>query len=198
MKATFWKTKIEIQRCSGYHYCTTSFNKAWTQILRRCKSCSRYVEDSWWRGSLTIVLAGNKVKNLLSVRHTPKTINHNRQIILWDNTHITSMKIVLFLKSPTAPFVQLHPKFFYPFHLGRPISNEPPFSKKTNELKKNIIQGWLLYLTRPFLQVGLRFQYQLINLVWLSTGFFLFSWNQSRPQSNFKELKTLFCLPVRA
>ena len=26
-------------QCSIYHYCTTSFNRAWTQVLRRFKSC---------------------------------------------------------------------------------------------------------------------------------------------------------------
>ena len=30
------------------HYCTTSFNKARTQVLRRFKSCSRRVGDSRW------------------------------------------------------------------------------------------------------------------------------------------------------
>ena len=29
--------------CAGYHYRTISFNKAWTQVLRRFKSCSRHV-----------------------------------------------------------------------------------------------------------------------------------------------------------
>ena len=32
--------------CSGYHYCTTSFNKAWTQVLRRFKPSSRRIGDS--------------------------------------------------------------------------------------------------------------------------------------------------------
>ena len=41
-----------------------------------------------------------------------------------------------------------------------------------------------------FLQVGFRFQYQLINLLWLSIDFF--SFNQSCPQSNFKKLKSSF------
>ena len=65
--------------CSGYHYCTASFNKAWTQILRRFKSCSRCVGDSRWWGSLTVVLAGNKTKRLSSVNHTPKTIDLHHQ-----------------------------------------------------------------------------------------------------------------------
>ena len=47
----------------------------------------------------------------------------------------------------------------------------------TNQLKKSIIQEWLLYVIRSFLQVGFRFQYQLINLVWLLFDFFSFSWS---------------------
>ena len=62
----------------------------------------------------------------------------------------------------------------------------------TIQLKENIIQGWLLYVIRSFPQVVFRFQYQLINLVWLSIDLFLFSWSQSYPQSNFKKLKTSF------
>ena len=35
--------------CSGYHYCITSFNQAWTQVLLRFKSCSRHVRNlRWW------------------------------------------------------------------------------------------------------------------------------------------------------
>ena len=34
--------------CSGYHYCTTSFNKAWTQVLHRFKSCLWRVRDLRW------------------------------------------------------------------------------------------------------------------------------------------------------
>ena len=47
----------------------------------------------------------------------------------------------------------------------------------TNQLKEKIIQGWLLHVIRTFLQVGFRFQYQPINLVWLSFDFFSFSWS---------------------
>ena len=64
-------------RCSGYHYCTTSFNWAWTQVLHRLKPCSRRVGDSRWWGSLTMVPAGNKAKHLSSINHTTKTIHHH-------------------------------------------------------------------------------------------------------------------------
>ena len=46
--------------CSGYHYWTTSINKASTQVLRRFKSCLWHVGDSQWWGSLTMTPAGNK------------------------------------------------------------------------------------------------------------------------------------------
>ena len=49
----FWK--LYPLWCNGYHYCTTSFNQAWTQVLRRFKPCSRRVGDSRWWGSLTMV-----------------------------------------------------------------------------------------------------------------------------------------------
>ena len=50
--------------CSGYHYCTTSFNKVWTQILQRFKFCSHQFGGLRWCRSLGMVLAGNKAKCL--------------------------------------------------------------------------------------------------------------------------------------
>ena len=41
---------------------------------------------------------------------------------------MTSVKTVQFTRLPTPP-VHLRPKLFHPLELGRPISNEPPFSK---------------------------------------------------------------------
>ena len=78
-----WSTTLDILDilvapwCSSYHYCTTSFNKAWTQVLHRFKPCSQCVGDSRWWGSLTLAPAGNKVKHLLSVNHTTTTIYHH-------------------------------------------------------------------------------------------------------------------------
>ena len=66
----------------GYHYCITSFNKAWIQVMCRFKSCSRRVGDwRWWR-SLTMVPAGNKSKRLFSVNHATK-IMHQFIHSLW-------------------------------------------------------------------------------------------------------------------
>ena len=67
--------KLSAPWCSGYHYCTTSFNQAWTQVLRRFKFCSRRVGDSRWWGSPTVVPTGNKAKRLSSVNHTTKEFN---------------------------------------------------------------------------------------------------------------------------
>ena len=53
----------------------------------------------------------------------------------------------------------------------------PSLQMITSQLKENIFQGWLLYVIKSVLQVGFRFQYQLINLVWLSFDFFSFSWS---------------------
>ena len=63
-----------------------------------------------------------------------------------------------------------------PLALDVQFQTKPPLQMITNQLKENIIQGWLLRVIRPFLQVGFRFQYQLINLIWLSLDFFSFRW----------------------
>ena len=67
------KFKVETA-CSVYHSCTVSFNKSWTHVLRRFKSCSRCVRDSRWWGSLTMVQDGNKAERLSLVSHTTKFI----------------------------------------------------------------------------------------------------------------------------
>ena len=67
--------------CSGYHYCTASFNWTWTQALRRFKPCSQRVGDSRWWGSLTVVPAVSKTKRLSSVNRTTKAIRN--LVILW-------------------------------------------------------------------------------------------------------------------
>ena len=43
----------------------------------------------------------------------------------------------------------------------------PSLQMITDQLRENIIQGWLFYVIRSFFQVGFHFQYQLINLVFL-------------------------------
>ena len=74
--------KIVVPWYSAYHYCTSSFNKVWTEALRRFKSCLGRVGDSRWWGSLTMVPTGNKAEHFSSVNHTTKTIH--RQFITED------------------------------------------------------------------------------------------------------------------
>ena len=50
-----------------------------TAQLPHCTSCLPSFGDSRWRGSLTMVPAGNKAKRLSSVNHTTKTIHHHHQ-----------------------------------------------------------------------------------------------------------------------
>ena len=45
--------------------------------MRRFKACSRCVEASRWWGSVTMVPAEKKAKDLSSVNHTTKTIHHH-------------------------------------------------------------------------------------------------------------------------
>ena len=54
-----WCRGVVAPWCSGHHYSTTSFNKAWTQVLRRFKSCSSEIrdgEDLWQWSRLKIRL----------------------------------------------------------------------------------------------------------------------------------------------
>ena len=73
------KSQFVAACCSGYHYCTTSFNKSWTYVGCRFKSCSRRVRDLQWWVSLTMVPARNKAKHSSSVNHTIKSIHQRFQ-----------------------------------------------------------------------------------------------------------------------
>ena len=66
------KTNSVAPWCTGYDYCTTSFNKAWTQVLRRFKSYLSRFGDSRWPGSLRTIPAGSKAKHISSVNNTTK------------------------------------------------------------------------------------------------------------------------------
>ena len=67
----------------GYRYYKTSFNKTWTQFLRKLKSCWwRFGNLQWW-DSVTMVSVRNKGKHLSSVNHFAKTIHlHQQQEII--------------------------------------------------------------------------------------------------------------------
>ena len=75
--------------------------------LRFCagsKPCSWHVRNSQWWGSLTMVLAGNKVKRLLLVKHTTKIIliynphtvfikNSQGFILKWENFNLKTVSL---------------------------------------------------------------------------------------------------------
>ena len=67
---------------SGYQHCTTSFIKAWTQVLRRFKSCSRHAGDSRWWGSLTMVSAENKANTFTPFVGQPDHKNNSWYIYI--------------------------------------------------------------------------------------------------------------------
>ena len=78
--------------CSGYHYYTTSFNKAWTKVLCMFKSCSQHAGYLQWWESLTIVPAGHKAQYISSVDHCPKTIYNP----FFQNKVLYDLRITLF------------------------------------------------------------------------------------------------------
>ena len=108
-----------------------------------------------------------------------------------------SMKIVQFSRPPTPPCpatsrIVQHPR---PWMFNFKWTPSPTLQMINNQIKGNIILGWLLHVIMSILYVCFPFQYQLINLVWLSIDFFSFSWSPPRPQSNFKKSKTSFSPP---
>ena len=104
---------------------------------------------------------------------------------------MTSMKIVQ-ISRPPPPMSSYVQNSSTPLTLDVQFQTRPYLQMITNQLKGNMNLRWLLYVIRSFLQIGFRFQYQLINLVWLSFDFFSFRWSQYRPQSSFLKIKTLF------
>ena len=119
--------------CSGYCYCTTSFNNAWFQVLHRFKSCLQPIPYSQQWESLTVVPAEKMAKRLLLVTHTTKTIHQWRQLPISSKTkNFFKEKIIafstLFLKE-TIIFswsILIVKSFFLlkkiPTILGTPIS----------------------------------------------------------------------------
>ena len=56
-------------------------------------------------------------------------------VLLRDDTHMTSMKIVQFSRPPTHPCPSTF-KFLHPLDLGRLISNEPPSTNDSQSIKR--------------------------------------------------------------
>ena len=76
-----WVQKPVAPWCCGYHFCTTSFNKIWTRIPRRFKSCSKRVGDLRWRKTRTMVRLEIRRKRFLSINYTAKIIHHHHQTL---------------------------------------------------------------------------------------------------------------------
>ena len=55
-----------------------------------------------------------------------------------------------------------------------------------------------IYVIRSFLQVGFRFQHQLINLAWLSVDFLHLAEANLVPRANLKKYKSIFSFPIIA
>ena len=79
---SIWNQKSTFHMYSScYHYCTTSFNKSWTQVLRGFTSCLPCAGNMQWWEFPTIVPAWNRIYQLLLVNHSAKTIDHHHQQI---------------------------------------------------------------------------------------------------------------------
>ena len=117
-----------------YHYCTTSFNKVWAQVLRRFKSFSRRVGDSRWWECRTMAPAGNKAKRLSSVNHSTTTIHHHHHHQL-HTSDVVIMKIKSFINKSkgntskteprgaplTLPYLELYTTYFGSLHIAKKV-----------------------------------------------------------------------------
>ena len=90
---------------------------------------------------------------------------------------MTSMKILQFSRLPTP--LSIYVQNFSTPCPWRYNTNTLPLQMITSQLKENMTPGWILYVIMSFFQVSFRFQYQLINFVWLSFDFFSFSWRRT-------------------
>ena len=94
--------------CSGYHYCSVSFNKAWTWFCAGSNlTWDMLVRDSRWWGSLTMVLTGNKANTFCR-----STIPQNQFII----SSTGSLQWAWDYKFHALE-VYLHPTFTAPFQM---------------------------------------------------------------------------------
>ena len=60
------------------YYCTTSSNKAWTQVMHSFKSCPRCVRDLRWWKSLTMVRAVDAALLLSLSNHSAKPLHYHQ------------------------------------------------------------------------------------------------------------------------
>ena len=74
--------RIAVVYCC-YHYCATSFNDDWTQVLRMFSSCLRHVGDLRWWGSLTFCYRSWTVHIIGQILPRLWFLNMLLFIILW-------------------------------------------------------------------------------------------------------------------
>ena len=91
--------------------------------------------------------------------------------------HIWHPRKLSNFQDPTPPLSIYVQNSSTPLTFDVQFQTNPPLHMIFNRLKEVIIQGLLLYVIRSFLQVGVRFQYQFINLARLSFDLFSFSWS---------------------
>ena len=66
-----------VLECSVCHYWTSSFNNAWSRVLRISKSFLQSVGCLWWWVPLSVVLAWNDPARLTLVHHFVEAISHH-------------------------------------------------------------------------------------------------------------------------
>ena len=117
---------------SGYHYCTASFNKIWTEVLRRFKLCSRCVRGLGWWEPPTMVPPRNKAWHLSSVTHSINFIYKTYLLFASYNLFSISKKIkrwmlISLIKLLTAPvLVEFIVIEVYWLNSLNYLSNAPP------------------------------------------------------------------------
>ena len=91
--------------------------------------------------------------------------------------HIWHPRKLSNFQDPTPPLSIYVQSSSTPLTFDVQFQTNSPLHMIFNQLKEVIIQGLLLHVIRSFLQVGVRFQYQFINLARLSFDLFSFSWS---------------------
>ena len=117
-------------------------------------------------------------KLTITVKNYSKIRSNSWMIHIWRSWKLSTSQ------DPPPPLVHIGPIFFQPLDLARSTSNEhptPPIFLSPNDnqsiKRKHNNPRMTTYVIRSFLQVGFRFQYQFITLVWLSSDFISFSWS---------------------
>ena len=122
-------------------------------------------------------------------------INLELEVTL-ETIHIWGLRKLSNFQDPPPPLYSYVQNSSTPLILDVEFQTNPPLPLSllmiTGQSKEKHNPRMTYMFIRSFPQVSFRFQYQIIDLVWLSIDFFSFSWSQSHPQSNLKKSKTSF------